>query len=212
MKHKLANNSFTKWVMGLSKPIKVLILCIIAGTLLVGGGVFAQNYYSNTTKTNPTDKTEPTKSSENTVPKNFNTNNTDNSQSPVKQNSTSTSNGGTSCTTTVISYGVNYEKVEWLYIDQSELSVKGTQGSKQICVDASGKTSEKIIKAAVNEVWRVGTKSRTTQTQPSPPQTPQYTYEQALSLATQTCLSKGYAPDSTDMTYCKNTEMKKYGY
>ncbi len=117
----------------------------------------------------------------------------------------------TQCSQVDIPYGRVELPAIWLYKGQSEVSLRGVTGKKQVCTDSYGKKTETVVSPAYDETIRVGTKDYPL-AEPEPEPEPQYTYEQALSLATKTCTAKGYIPDSTDMTYCKISEMVKYGY
>ena len=114
------------------------------------------------------------------------------------------------CNEASIPYDTVEERAIWLYKGQSEISSKGYVGKKRVCTDAQGRITETVLSKPVNEYKSVGTKEYPAPESPEP----QISYEQALSLAKQTCQKK--IPmgswDSTDMGDCMNQEMYKYGY
>lgn len=131
---------------------------------------------------------------------------------PTQQKPTTASNTAKPvCTTKEIPFEIEYKDADWL--DKGETYTSpgdtGRNGVVIVCVNTAGQiVSEKQTASVINKTVHVGTRAVEIPITPSP----QYTFDQALSLATQTCRSLGYYPDSTDMTDCKNKEMKKYGY
>lgn len=115
------------------------------------------------------------------------------------------------CETVDIPSGIEYRDADWLYKGETYSSPgdNGHNGKEKVCKDASGKVVSRTTTAKpYDKIVHVGTKKKP----PPEPATPQYTFDEALSLAKQTCQAKGFAPDSTDMSDCKTSEMKKYGY
>lgn len=131
---------------------------------------------------------------------------------PSQQQSTTSSDVAKPvCTTKEIPFEIEYKDADWL--DKGETYTSpgdtGRNGVVIVCMNAAGQiVSEKQTASVINKTVHVGTRAVEVPITPSP----QYTFDQALSLASQTCRSLGYYPDSTDMTDCKNKEMKKYGY
>lgn len=97
-----------------------------------------------------------------------------------------------------------------LYADQTVKGGDGLDGVKEICTDSNGHRTERVVYEPIDAVKYVGTIKR-----PKPePATPKYTYEQAHSLAKQTCrqIIPAGSWDSTNMGDCVAREMRKYGY
>lgn len=181
---------------------KKRIILVVMGLALISGVAYASVY-----KTSSNNKNEPQKQSQSE-------NDGINGLSGTKTNTMKPDSQQTAVTRKCWQEDIPYETVKqpatWLYEGETEIANRGIVGKKQVCIDDQGNKSETIITKAFDQYINVGTKKREqANTQPQ-----EYTYSEALSLATQACKKKIPAGswDSTDMNYCKTKEMKKYGY